>query len=110
MQIPDVYNTSQEARQKINDHKTPEGVWSAQNGRALATSNHNEEQVISLHSSDLWFQYGKANSCDESTLEYNDTPAYCPDVSLPITGLKKTFWEIFWEIFTETGLSSKETG
>lgn len=43
VQIPDVYNTSQEARQKINDHKTPEGVWSAQNGRALATSNHNEE-------------------------------------------------------------------
>lgn len=43
VQIPDVYNTSQNSRQKLNDHKTPEGVWSAQNGRALATSNHNEE-------------------------------------------------------------------
>lgn len=66
--------------------------------------------MVSLHSSDFMVSVWKRKLLWRKYPGNDDTPAYCPDVSLPITGLKKTFWEIFWEIFTETGLSSKETG
>lgn len=45
--------------------------------------------MVSLHSSDFMVSVWKRKLLWRKYPGNDDTPAYCPDVSLPITGLKK---------------------